>query len=48
LAYALLITSCKLVHYFEAHQIEVHISSTLGEVLHNKDVIARVSKSLLY
>ncbi|KAL5670177.1 hypothetical protein ACJX0J_022398, partial [Zea mays] len=31
MAYALL-TSCKLVHYFHAHQIEVHTSSTLVEL----------------
>jgi hypothetical protein len=29
LAYALLIASHKLSHYFQAHQIEVHTSSTL-------------------
>lgn len=43
MAYALL-TSCKLVHYFHAHQIEVHTSSTLVEVLHNKDAIGRIAK----
>jgi hypothetical protein len=31
LDYALLITSRKLSHYFQMHQIEVHTSSTLGE-----------------
>jgi hypothetical protein len=35
MAYALLITSYKLVHYFQEHQIEVHTSFTLGEFLHN-------------
>jgi hypothetical protein len=35
LTYALLITSRKLSHYFQAHQIEVHTSSTLGEILNN-------------
>jgi hypothetical protein len=31
--YALLITSHKLSHYFQVHQIEVHTSSTLGEIV---------------
>jgi hypothetical protein len=30
LAYALLIISHKLSHYFQAHQIEAHTSLTLG------------------
>jgi hypothetical protein len=42
LTYALLITSHKLSHYFQAHQIEVHTSSTLREVLHNKEPHARL------
>jgi hypothetical protein len=33
LAYALLIMSRKLSHYFQVHQIEVHTSSTLSEIL---------------
>jgi hypothetical protein len=36
LTYALLITSCKLSHYFQAHLIEVHTSLTLGEI--NEDM----------
>jgi hypothetical protein len=42
--YTLLITSHKLVHYFQSHRIEVHLSSTLGEMLHNKDATGRVAK----
>jgi hypothetical protein len=37
LAYALLITSCKLTYYFHEHHIEVHTSSTLGEILKNRE-----------
>jgi hypothetical protein len=44
LAYALLITSRKLSLYFQAHQIEVHTSSTLREVLHNKEVTGKIAK----
>jgi hypothetical protein len=36
LAYALMIMSRKLSHYFQAHQIEVQTSSTLGKILNNK------------
>jgi hypothetical protein len=44
LAYALLITSHKLSHYFEAHQIEVHTLSMLGEILNNREVIGKIKK----
>jgi hypothetical protein len=44
LAYALLITSHKLSHYFQAHQIEVHTSSTLGEILNNREVTGKIAK----
>jgi hypothetical protein len=44
LAYALLITSRKLSHYFQAHQIEVHTSSTLGEILNNREVTEKIAK----
>jgi hypothetical protein len=37
LAYAFLIMSHKLSHYFLLDQIEVHTSSTLGEILNNRD-----------
>jgi hypothetical protein len=44
LAYALLIMSRKLSHYFQAHQIEVHTSSTLGEILNNRDATGKIAK----
>jgi hypothetical protein len=44
LAYALLITSYKLSHYFQAHQIEVRTSSTLGEVLNNSEATEKIVK----
>jgi hypothetical protein len=43
LAYALLITSRKLSHYFQAHQIEVHTSSTLGEILNNREATKKIT-----
>jgi hypothetical protein len=44
LAYALLITAHKLSHYFQAHQIEVHTSLTLSEILNNREVIGKIAK----
>jgi hypothetical protein len=44
LDYALLITSRKLSHYFQAHQIEVHTSSTLGEILNNREATGKIAK----
>jgi peptidase E len=44
LAYALLITAHKLSHYFQAHQIEVHTSSTLDEILNNREATDRIAK----
>jgi hypothetical protein len=44
LAYALLIISHKLSHYFQAHQIEVHTSSTLGEILNNREATGKIAK----
>jgi hypothetical protein len=44
LAYALLITARKLFHYFQAHQIEVHTSSTLGEILNNRETTGKIAK----
>jgi hypothetical protein len=44
LANALLITSQKLSHYFHMHQIEVHTSSTLGEILNNREAIRKIAK----
>src|SRR5213075_1205713 len=42
--YAVLITSRKLVHYFQAHPILVVTSSPLGEILHNRDATGRIAK----
>jgi hypothetical protein len=42
--YALLIKSRKLSHYFQAHQIEVHTSSTLGEILNNREATGKIAK----
>src|SRR6266540_3176589 len=42
--YAVLITSRKLVHYFQAHPITVVTSSPLGEILHNRDATGRIAK----
>jgi hypothetical protein len=44
LTYALLITSCKLPHYFQAHWIEVHTSSTLGKILNNREATSKIAK----
>jgi hypothetical protein len=44
LAYGLLITSHKLSHYFLVHQIEVHTSSTLGEILNNRKATGKIAK----
>jgi hypothetical protein len=44
LAYALLITSHKLSHYFQAHQIEVHMSSTLCRILNNSEATEKIAK----
>jgi hypothetical protein len=44
LAYAMLITSCKLSHYFQAHHIEDHTSSTLGEILYNREATGKIVK----
>ena len=37
LLYAILITSRKLRHYFQAHKIKVASSYPLGDIQHNKD-----------
>jgi hypothetical protein len=44
LAYALLMTFHKISHYFQAHQIVVHTSSTLGEILNNREVTSKIAK----
>ena len=44
LLYALLITSRKLQHYFQAHKIRVPSAFPLGEILHNCDANGRIIK----
>jgi hypothetical protein len=44
LAYALLIASHKLSHYFQAHWIKVHTLSTLGEILNNREATSKNAK----
>jgi hypothetical protein len=44
LTYALLIMSHKSCHYFQVHQIEVHTSLTLGEILNNREATGKISK----
>jgi hypothetical protein len=44
LLYTLLITSHKLRHYFEGHKISVITYFPLGDILHNRDTIGRISK----
>jgi hypothetical protein len=44
LAYALLITSHDLSHFFQAHQIEVHTSLTLGKILNNREATRKIAK----
>jgi hypothetical protein len=44
LTYALLITAHKLSHYFQAYQIEVYTSSTLGEILNNREATSKITK----
>jgi hypothetical protein len=44
LAYALLIMTRKLSHYFQVHQIDVHTSSTLSEILNNMEATGKIAK----
>jgi hypothetical protein len=44
LTYTLLIMFLKLSHYFQLHQIMVHTSSTLGEILNNREVARKIVK----
>jgi hypothetical protein len=43
-AYALLITSRRLSHYFQAHLIKVHTWSTLREILNNREATKKIAK----
>src|SRR5438128_427066 len=42
--YVVLITSRKLVHYFQAHPISVVTSFPIGDILHNRDATGRITK----
>jgi ribonuclease HI len=44
LTFALLITARKLSHYFQVHQIKVHTTSTLGEILNNREATGKIAK----
>jgi hypothetical protein len=44
LTYVLLITSRKLSHYFQVHQIKVNTSSTLVEILNNREATGKIAK----
>jgi hypothetical protein len=44
LTYAVLIMSRKLSHNFQAHQIDVHTSTTLGEILNNRKATRKIAK----
>ena len=33
-----------MVHYFQAHKVEVHTSSTLGEILKGRDAAGKIAK----
>src|SRR5438128_4530622 len=42
--YAVLITSRKLVHYFQTHPILAVTSFPIGDILHNRDATRRIAK----
>jgi hypothetical protein len=44
LLYAILVTSCKLRHYFQSHKIKVVSSFPLGEILRRRDIVGRIVK----
>jgi hypothetical protein len=44
LVYAILITNCKLRHYFDAHSITVVSKYPLGEVIQNPEAEGRITK----
>ena len=44
MAYAVLISSRKLKHYFQAHEITVPSSQPLGDILYNKEASGRIGK----
>jgi hypothetical protein len=42
--YAVLLTARKLRHYFDDHKVIVVIGFPIGDILHNKEAIGRISK----
>lgn len=44
LLYTILLMSWKLRHYFQEHSITVITDFPLGEILHNRDAMGRISK----
>jgi hypothetical protein len=44
LLYAVVLTRCKLRHYFEAQLVMVVSSFPLGEIIHNPDTAGRIAK----
>jgi len=44
ITYAVLISSRKLKHYFQAHEITVPSSQPLGDILSNKEASGRIGK----
>jgi hypothetical protein len=44
IAYAVLTSSRKLKHYFQAHEIIVPTSQPLGDILRNKEASGRIGK----
>ena len=44
IAYAVLISSRKLKHYFQVHEITVPSSQPLGDILNNKEASGRIEK----
>jgi hypothetical protein len=44
LVYTILMTNCKLQHYFEAHPITVVSKYPLGEVIQNPEAEGRIAK----
>jgi ribonuclease HI len=44
LLYAVLLTACKLRHYFDNHKVIVVTGFPIGDILHNKEAIGRIAK----
>jgi hypothetical protein len=44
IAYAIIMASCKLRHYFEAHKVRVTMDRGLGDLFRNPEVSAKIAK----